>query len=680
MEILAVDLMPFVNQILSIAIAAIGLGLVIFLHELGHFAVAKWCDVYVERFSIGFGPVLFSRKWGETEYALSLIPFGGYVKMLGQDDADPSQLTSEEIAADPRSYIAKTVLQRMAIISAGVTMNILTAFLFFIIVFRVGFPTLPPMIGDARPGMPAWEAGVLPGDTIEKINNSPISNYSDLQMNVALSSGPLRLQGFHADKSPFDLVVVPDASRSLPQIGVLPSESLTIQDTVPPKSTQAKPVSPGKTDAATAEPKPTFQRGDIIKKVGDQDVATVVEYHRAVAANTSNPLVITVDRTLDEAGNKLPQPQTDKISIADNFFRTLGLTLDSGPIAAVRRGSPAEKAGLKKGDKLVTLDGLNIGTQIDPLKLPVEFAKRAGQEIDVIVTRQQIGGGPESITIKLVPDDVPGWIDQPNFEGEPLAIPSIGVAFHILPAVLAVAPNGPAEKAGVKPGPLKKLSLIKTPTTKDEAKDGTKTISFFDENNTSTNNCAYGFWLLQLYPQRKVVLTVLEGSKQVELEITPQKDPDWFLPIAGAQLEPQRVTEKASTLSEACMMSIKHTRTSALNIYLTLRSVFNGRVSYKELHGPIGIAKAAYRFAQDGWISMLLFLGFLSVNLAVLNFLPIPVLDGGHMVFLIWEACTRKKPNETVLIGATYAGFAFLLGVMALVLYLDLFIHPFTKK
>lgn len=680
MEVLAVELMPLANQVLSIAIAAIGLGLVIFLHELGHFAVAKWCDVYVERFSIGFGPVLFSRKWGETEYALSLIPFGGYVKMLGQDDADPSQLTSEEIAADPRSYIAKTVLQRMAIISAGVTMNILTALLFFVIVFRTGYPTRPPIIGDARPGMPAWEAGILPGDTIQKINNSPISNYSDLQMSVALSSGSLTLEGFHADKTPFNLPVEPDATRPLPQIGVSPSLSLTIYDSLPPKSTSNKAGSPGKADATPSETRPTFQRGDIIKKVGDDDVTSVVEYHHAVAANSSNPLVITVERPLDEKGTKLETPRTEKISIPDNFFRTLGLTLDSGPIAAIRRGSPAEKAGLKKGDKLVTLDGLNIGTQIDPLKLPVEFAKRAGQEIDVIVTRQQIGGGPESVTIKLVPDNIPGWIDQPRFEGEPLAIPSIGVAFHILPAILAVTPNGPAEKAGVKPGPLKKLQLVKSTTTKGDAEDGTQTISFFDEHNKSTNNCAYGFWLLQLFPQHKVMLTVLDGSKQVELEVTPQKDPDWFLPIAGLQLEYQKVTEKAATIAEACMMSIKHTRTSALNIYLTLRSVFNGRVSYKELHGPIGIAKAAYQFAQDGWISMLLFLGFLSVNLAVLNFLPIPVLDGGHMVFLLWEACTRKKPNETVLIGATYVGFAFLMGVMALVLYLDLFIHPFTKK
>ena len=110
----AFDLSKFGATALSWLWVAIGLGLVIFFHELGHFAVAKWCGVFVERFSIGFGPILWSFKKGDTEYALSAIPFGGYVKMLGQDDMDPSQLTTEEIAADPKSYSAKPVWQRMA--------------------------------------------------------------------------------------------------------------------------------------------------------------------------------------------------------------------------------------------------------------------------------------------------------------------------------------------------------------------------------------------------------------------------------------------------------------------------------------------------------------------------------------------------------------------------------------
>ena len=666
MEILAVDLTPIVNQIFNVSLAALGLGLVIFLHELGHFAVAKWCDVFVERFSIGFGPVFFSRKWGETEYALSLIPFGGYVKMLGQDDADPSQLTSEEIAADPRSYVAKSVLQRMAIISAGVTMNILTAFLFFIVVFMVGFPTLPSVIGDARPGMPAWEAGIAAGDLVERINGGRISTFTDLRMSVALSSGPLRLEGKHADGSHFDITVDPDATRSHPQIGVIPMESLTVYDTII-----------GRT---IAEGSSTFQKGDQITKVGDQEVKTAVEFHRAVAASTQNPLEVTVLRTFDKAGNPLPNRTTETIKITDNYFRTLGLTLDSGPIVAVRKGSPAEKAGLKKGDKLAKLDDDNIGTQIDPLKLPVKFAQRAGKEIDVVVTRQPVGGGQESVTVKLTPDDVPGWLDQPELPGEPLSIPSIGVAFHILPVVLAVTPDGPAEKAGIKPGLLKRMTLTKRPdlaNNLDEGKDSTITIKFDDPN---TNNCAYAFWMMQCFPQRKVLLTFNDDAKQVDVEVNPQLDREWQLPIVGVRFEDERLLEKADSFGKACEMSVKHTRTSALNIYLTLRSLVTGRVSYKELHGPIGIAKTAYRFAQEGWVAMLLFLGFLSVNLAVLNFLPIPVLDGGHMVFLLWEACTRRKPNEKVLIGATYVGFAFLLCLMALVLYLDLFIHPFSKK
>src|SRR5690606_19485457 len=80
--IVAFSISEMTTRVTNILYVAIGLGLVIFFHELGHFAVAKWCDVFVERFSIGFGPILIARKWGETEYALSAIPFGGYVKML----------------------------------------------------------------------------------------------------------------------------------------------------------------------------------------------------------------------------------------------------------------------------------------------------------------------------------------------------------------------------------------------------------------------------------------------------------------------------------------------------------------------------------------------------------------------------------------------------------------------
>jgi regulator of sigma E protease len=122
-------------------------------------------------------------------------------------------------------------------------------------------------------------------------------------------------------------------------------------------------------------------------------------------------------------------------------------------------------------------------------------------------------------------------------------------------------------------------------------------------------------------------------------------------------------------------MGMRQSRETGAQIYLTIRNLVGGFLSYKELHGPIGIAKVAYKVAERGIPELLIFLGFLSINLAVLNFLPIPVLDGGHMVFLIWEGVTRRRPSEKVMIMATYCGLIFVLGLMALVIYLDLFVH-----
>src|SRR5262249_46846041 len=132
----------------------LGLGFVIFIHELGHFMVAKWCDVYVETFSIGFGPALpgcWFRK-GETTYMLAVIPLGGYVKMLGEGaEADP------EGDDNPRSYKNKSVPQRMAIISAGVIMNVIFGCLAFILVYMChGERQAVGVVGLVDSGSPAW--------------------------------------------------------------------------------------------------------------------------------------------------------------------------------------------------------------------------------------------------------------------------------------------------------------------------------------------------------------------------------------------------------------------------------------------------------------------------------------------------------------------------------------------
>jgi regulator of sigma E protease len=195
-----------IENVLSVAF---GLGLVVFFHELGHFAVAKWCNVHVERFSIGIGPILWSRQKGETEYALSLLPLGGYVKMLGQDDMDPNQMTSSEIAENPRAYSSKTVLQRMAIISAGVVMNVITGFLFFVIAYSAGLLEPAPVVGAVSTGYPAWNAGIRPGDTIETINGEEVRTFIDIQEAIVLSSNELQIGLKRGDGTAETLSVLP---------------------------------------------------------------------------------------------------------------------------------------------------------------------------------------------------------------------------------------------------------------------------------------------------------------------------------------------------------------------------------------------------------------------------------------------------------------------------------------
>jgi len=219
------------GELQTILAVVFGLGMVIFFHELGHFAVAKWCNVHVERFSIGIGPIIWSHQRGETEYALSVQPLGGYVKMLGQDDMDPNQMTSSEIAENPRSYSSKTVLQRMAIISAGVMMNVATGFLFFAIGYWNGVLEPAPVVGGVRAGFPAWEAGLRAGDRVLSVNGDPIRSFVDLQEAILLSSGDLTIDVERNGKAlATPIVLTPVKASPGRSIGVIPAMTTAFRE------------------------------------------------------------------------------------------------------------------------------------------------------------------------------------------------------------------------------------------------------------------------------------------------------------------------------------------------------------------------------------------------------------------------------------------------------------------
>ena len=158
--------------------AILGFSLLIIVHELGHFMLAKLNGIKVEEFSIGMGPQVFSKMGKETQYSLRLFPIGGYVKMLGE----------EEVSDDERSFSSKSPLRRISVILAGAAMNIIFALLLFGIVFSNRGFTLP-IISSVVQDSPAFEAGLEKGDKIVKIDGSRVFTASDVSIGIQLSKG-----------------------------------------------------------------------------------------------------------------------------------------------------------------------------------------------------------------------------------------------------------------------------------------------------------------------------------------------------------------------------------------------------------------------------------------------------------------------------------------------------------
>ena len=233
--LIAIDVRPYLSRLDYIFWAVLVLGVLIFVHELGHFLVAKRAGVSVLKFSLGFGPKIAGFTRGGTEYLLSAIPLGGYVKMLGEDP-------KEEVADLERSFSAKPIGWRSLIILAGPGSNFLLAIAIFWVVFMVGVPTLTTKVGEVMEGFPAREAGLLQGDRIAAIEGRPIEKWEELAKQIHQSPGrPVRLTVEREGKR-FDVTVAPKATKQknlfgeeqeIGLLGIAPAEEFLTERTNP---------------------------------------------------------------------------------------------------------------------------------------------------------------------------------------------------------------------------------------------------------------------------------------------------------------------------------------------------------------------------------------------------------------------------------------------------------------
>ncbi len=161
------------------------IGVLVFIHEFGHFIVARLCGVGVQVFSLGFGPKILRRKYGRTEYCLSAIPLGGYVKMVGEEPG--AEIDTKDIK---ESFTHKSLLRKSLIVAAGPVANFLLAiFIFYFLYQFSGIYLAKPIIGEVMDGSPALEAGLKPNDIIREINQTKIDSFDDISQIIGKSKG-----------------------------------------------------------------------------------------------------------------------------------------------------------------------------------------------------------------------------------------------------------------------------------------------------------------------------------------------------------------------------------------------------------------------------------------------------------------------------------------------------------
>jgi regulator of sigma E protease len=679
--------------IFSILLLVFGFGFVIFWHELGHFLAAKWVGVRVEQFAVGFGHAILAwrkgiglrvgttqREYdkrvkeyvekeeghldrkdhsgptneqltraaeklglGETEYRLNWIPLGGYVKMLGQDDLNPNSQSD-----DPRAFNRKSIPARMLVVSAGVIMNVFLAAIGFMVVFMIGFNVPPAKIGGIVSASPAQAAGVRVGDEIWTYDGKRQYDWTKVQLNVALSGEgeqtPLEVKRrVDGEEKLVKLTIVPrrdrEGSRGFLNLGIYPPRELAgVKD-------KEKIADDGKLAELVPAEQLAMNPGDTIVAINGEpvDVKDYPRLDRAVQSSYGAEVILTVK---DKTGKE--RAVTVRPQFAAPFgtatFNLLGMA-PRATVAAIEPGSSA-RGKLRPGDAVASLsvagDPFPHPT-VDKLVERLKAAGEKGDKVDMTVVRDG-----QTLTVTGL---------EPNLRlqtgGKGLGI---GPGFDGNHAIVGgIVSGSPAEQLGVLPG-----STVVGVNGKDVQ-------SWFDVHRELSGVKAGENVALQWKAPSG------EG-KTAQFALSA----DQFAAVHNVryterlELGEPREPRKAENVMQAMGWGVTETRDFILQFYLTLRRMADGTVSPANLMGPIGIFHAGTKFAYKGHDWLIWFLAMISANLAVVNFLPIPIVDGGLFTFLILEKIKGKPLSAKTQTIAQFVGMAVLLCVFLLVTYQDI--------
>ena len=466
----------------------------------------------------------------------------------------------------------------------------------------------------------------------------------------------------------------PTEMRLVPRLGVRMLSALTLDS--------EKPTLPN-SSAAELPPGKDFRGGDRIVNIDGEPLVDSISYQSILARDPSKSLTMTIERRAAD------NPGSDRITIEvpPSPWRPLGVTMAMGAVTAVRQDSLAASAtsphcegGLRPGDRIVRIDGQAAG---DPLTFPMRLAQLHGRPVRIEVERPTSHGTADQHEFTTTPVQPTTFIDSP-YEDDAVAVPSLGVTYTVPARVVAVDPAGPADRKGIHVGDeIVAAAFVPqvNPQTKAETlasnEDRLRTPFKFGPQGRGWPALATS--LQSLGSRTRVRLTVKSDLGTRQVNVQPVASREFFNSDRGLRFKPNEQKLVVHGVSDAAEFAWRETKRSLLAVYIFLHKVCAGELSPKLFGGPLTIFVVAGMSAQAGIGKLLLFLTLLSANLAVVNFLPIPVLDGGHMVFLSLEGIARRPLSQKIVVPLTYAGLILILSLTIFVAVLDVnrFLWPF---
>jgi len=596
-----------VSTAIIIVEIAVALGLIIFVHECGHFFSAKLFGVRVNRFALGMGPIIVKWQRGETEYSLRWIPVGGFVDLAGEHP------TAED-GADPRGLCNKPAWQKIVVFSAGVVMNGVLAIVLFTVAPMVGMLTVPPVIGGVAPDRDAGKAGLKAGDRIVSIDGQPIESFQDILNTIIARPAGSRFtivvqRTEPGSTEPKEVVFDGVASKreegdDWPKIGIGPEYE--------PKISGMALRSP--------EEQAGLKENDLILAVNGQPVSKWSQLTRALEEGAAGPVVLRIRR-----GGKEQDLPIDPAKLKDYKLGMVPPVI----IGGVQKNGPAAKAGVKAGDRAAALND-------EPWPTLEQFTKtiRAGEAGSTV--RLALWRDGERVDVAFQKEVLP------NNEGSRIGF-TWGLAAGRPAQIGNIDPGGAADLARLMPGDIvlqandKKVS--KWPYLREDLLEAPDKPSLLQIQRGQTTLTAT--YQVEAAPLKRFIMEQSAGSP---LLVTAPRN---FNPV------------------KAVTHGLRQTYQKIGLAYASIRQLSTGEVSTETMGGPVRIIQIAYEIGTYGLGTAINFWAMLSVFVGVLNFLPIPPFDGGHVLFVMIDAVKGKpvsmKTRQVVwLVGWAMVGLLFI--------------------